>query len=141
MPVWRVKRGPKGKLPDLAEGELGYCTDSGELYVGTAGANNVGMATQATVAAAVAGHAVSGTHPWDSITGKPAVFPADDATLPIASASSRGVVQVGDGLAVDGAGVLSATGAGAGDMLQSAYDSNADNKVNAADTADAVDRR
>jgi hypothetical protein len=36
----RVKRGTKASLPTLAAGELGFCTDTGELYIGT-GSDNI----------------------------------------------------------------------------------------------------
>ena len=32
-------RGKKATLPVLLEGELGYCTDTKELYIGSAGGN------------------------------------------------------------------------------------------------------
>jgi hypothetical protein len=31
----QVRRGTKAELPTLSEGELGYCTDTKELYIGT----------------------------------------------------------------------------------------------------------
>ena len=32
-------RGKKAKLPELLEGELGFCTDTKELYIGSANGN------------------------------------------------------------------------------------------------------
>jgi hypothetical protein len=36
-----VRRGLKGDLPDLDEGEFGYCTDTREVFIGTSTATNV----------------------------------------------------------------------------------------------------
>lgn len=45
----QIKRGVKAKLPVLPDGELGYCTDTGELYIGLSGANKlVGKVAWAT---------------------------------------------------------------------------------------------
>ena len=45
----QIKRGVKAKLPVLPDGELGYCTDTGELYIGASGANKlVGKVAWAT---------------------------------------------------------------------------------------------
>jgi hypothetical protein len=35
----KIKRGLKANLPVLAEGELAFCTDTNELYIGTSGGN------------------------------------------------------------------------------------------------------
>ena len=35
----QVRRGAKGDLPNLAEGEFGWCTDKKELYIGNADGN------------------------------------------------------------------------------------------------------
>jgi len=37
----KIKRGTKASLPTLAAGELGFCTDTYETYVGTGSANKV----------------------------------------------------------------------------------------------------
>ena len=35
----KIRRGLKVNLPTLEEGELGFCTDTGELYIGTSEGN------------------------------------------------------------------------------------------------------
>ena len=35
----KIKRGLKTNLPTLAVGELGYCTDTNEVFIGTSGGN------------------------------------------------------------------------------------------------------
>lgn len=35
----QIKRGSKANLPALSDGELAFCKDAGELYVGNSGAN------------------------------------------------------------------------------------------------------
>lgn len=39
----QIKRGAEAAIPALADGELGYCTDSEKLYIGT-GSRNVQLA-------------------------------------------------------------------------------------------------
>jgi hypothetical protein len=39
MPTFRVRRLLKSALPDLAAGELAFCTDTKELYIGTSAGN------------------------------------------------------------------------------------------------------
>lgn len=39
--IIKIKRGLKENIPQLEEGELGYCTDTNELYIGTSVGNNV----------------------------------------------------------------------------------------------------
>ena len=52
----QIKRGVKAKLPVLPDGELGYCTDTGELYIGLSGANKlVGKVAWATDISALQG--------------------------------------------------------------------------------------
>jgi len=41
----QIKRGLKEDLPDLSEGEYGLCTDTKEVYIGTATSTNIKMAT------------------------------------------------------------------------------------------------
>lgn len=48
----KIRRGPKASLPSLAVGELGFCTDTGELYIGTAGGNMVPLGEQGLPGAA-----------------------------------------------------------------------------------------
>lgn len=48
MDKLQIKRGTKSTIPTLAAGELGYCTDTQELYIGASanvrlcGANDMG---------------------------------------------------------------------------------------------------
>ena len=37
----QIKRGVKSKLPTLPAGELGYCTDTKEIYIGTSAGNEL----------------------------------------------------------------------------------------------------
>lgn len=37
--ILKIKRGKKLNLPKLADGELGFCTDTGELFIGYGGNN------------------------------------------------------------------------------------------------------
>ena len=37
----KIKRGLRTNLPTLAVGELGYCTDTNEVFVGTTGGNKL----------------------------------------------------------------------------------------------------
>ncbi len=77
-----IRRGSKAQLPTLAEGELGFCTDTQELFVGTASGNkligsgadmlksiydtnNDGVVDNADKANSV---------PWSGVTGKPSTF-------------------------------------------------------------------
>lgn len=39
----QIRRGLKSNLPTLASGELGFCTDTGELFIGN-GTTNIGLA-------------------------------------------------------------------------------------------------
>lgn len=44
----QIRRGAKSNLPTLSEGELGYCTDTKEVYVGS-GSGNTQLAKQTDV--------------------------------------------------------------------------------------------
>lgn len=44
----QIRRGAKANLPTLSEGELGYCTDTKEVYVGS-GSGNTQLAKQTDV--------------------------------------------------------------------------------------------
>jgi hypothetical protein len=37
----QLKRGPRAGLPSLREGELAFCTDTNEIYIGTKNNGNV----------------------------------------------------------------------------------------------------
>lgn len=67
---FRVRRGPKARLPDLEAGEFGFATDSQELFIGTDAATNVQIESTASVDAKIAAHK-TGTraHDVSVITG------------------------------------------------------------------------
>ncbi len=66
----QVRRGSRAALPDLAEGEVGYARDTREVFIGTAGAENVPISTVAQVAARLAAHkAEDGAHDVAKIIG------------------------------------------------------------------------
>ncbi|WP_201008179.1 tail fiber protein [Paenibacillus glycanilyticus] len=90
----QIRRGLEINIGLLAEGELGYCTDSQKLYIGTSGGNVVLVAAQTAgdmlksiydtdndgkVDAAVAADNV----PWSGISNKTA-----------ASVTAAGIVQL-----------------------------------------------
>ncbi|MFE4713969.1 MULTISPECIES: hyaluronate lyase N-terminal domain-containing protein [Paenibacillus] len=83
----QIRRGLENALGTLAAGELGFCTDSGKLYIGTANSGNVLL-----VAAQSTGDMLKSIYdtnnngkvdfaqvadsvPWAGIDGKPSVFP------------------------------------------------------------------
>lgn len=85
----RILRGPEAQLPTLNEGELGFCTDTKKLYIGTSAGN------QLLVAAQTVGDMLKSIYdtnnngkvdlaetadsvPWTGITGKPLSFPPDN---------------------------------------------------------------
>ncbi|WP_167336646.1 hypothetical protein [Paenibacillus camerounensis] len=82
----QIRRGLESELGVLAAGELGYCTDTGKLYIGTGGVNKLLVASQSTgdmlksiydtnnngkVDYAQTADSVA----WSGIAGKPDVFP------------------------------------------------------------------
>jgi hypothetical protein len=82
----QIRRGPESALNTLAVGELGYCIDTGKLYIGTGSGNLLIVAAQSTgdmlksiydtnnngkADYAQAADSV----PWSGVDGKPVVFP------------------------------------------------------------------
>lgn len=66
----QIRRGAKANLPTLSEGELGYCTDTKEVYVGS-GSGNTQLAKQTDVqnkAVTINKTATLGTS-WTAATG------------------------------------------------------------------------
>ncbi|MGO4545787.1 tail fiber protein [Paenibacillus sp. 2TAB23] len=121
----QLRRGAEASIGMLETGELGYCTDSQKLYIGTAGGNILlAAAQQATgdmlksiydtsnngkVDSAEAADSV----PWAGVSGKPTSFvpsahvhAASELTsgtiaiarLPTASTSGVGVVQLNNAI-------------------------------------------
>lgn len=80
----QIKRGTKASLPSLDSGEMGYCVDTKELYVGNASGGNtkVAMSTEAAP--------VSHTHNANDISAGTLAA----ARLPVASTSAAGIVQL-----------------------------------------------
>lgn len=82
----KIRRGTEAQLPVLDVGELGFCTDTNKLYIGTPTGNQLLVAAQSVgdmlksiydtdydgkVDAAETADSV----PWAGVTGKPATFP------------------------------------------------------------------
>lgn len=82
----KIRRGTEAQLPVLDVGELGFCTDTNKLYIGTPSGNQLLVAAQSVgdmlksiydtdfdgkVDAAETADSV----PWSGVTGKPSVFP------------------------------------------------------------------
>lgn len=82
----KIRRGTEAQLPVLDVGELGFCTDTNKLYIGTPNGNQLLVAAQSVgdmlksiydtdydgkVDAAETADSV----PWTGVTGKPSTFP------------------------------------------------------------------
>ncbi|AWO73874.1 MULTISPECIES: hyaluronate lyase N-terminal domain-containing protein [Geobacillus] len=82
----KIRRGTESQLPVLDVGELGFCTDTNKLYIGTPNGNQLLVAAQSVgdmlksiydtdydgkVDAAETADSV----PWSGVTGKPTTFP------------------------------------------------------------------
>lgn len=87
----KIRRGTETQLPTLDVGELGFCTDTNKLYIGTSTGNQLLVAAQSVgdmlksiydtnndgkVDAAEAADSV----PWTGVTGKPSTFPPSSHT-------------------------------------------------------------
>lgn len=77
-----IRRGLKARLPTLTDGELGFCTDTQELYVGTTNGNKL-IGTGADMFKSVYDTNNNGkvdnaekadSVPWSGVTGKPSTF-------------------------------------------------------------------
>ncbi|WP_081970163.1 hypothetical protein [Paenibacillus sp. FSL P4-0081] len=83
----QIRRGLESAIGTLAVGELGYCTDTSKLYIGTAASGNVLL-----VAAQTSGDMLKSIYdtnndgkvdyaanadavPWTGVSGKPPTFP------------------------------------------------------------------
>ncbi|MEK3673527.1 hyaluronate lyase N-terminal domain-containing protein [Paenibacillus sp. FSL R10-2771] len=83
----QVRRGLESAIGTLAVGELGYCTDTSKLYIGTTSSGNVLL-----VAAQTSGDMLKSIYdtnndgkvdfatsadavPWSGVSGKPSTFP------------------------------------------------------------------
>lgn len=116
----QVRRGLEANIGTLADGELGYCTDTQKLYIGSAGGNVLMVASQ------TAGDMLKSVYDtnnngkvdnadsadsvlWAGVSGKPSTYPpsahqhsgADitsgtvaSARLPVASTAAAGIVQL-----------------------------------------------
>lgn len=118
----QVMRGLESSIGTLEIGELGFCTDTKKLYIGTVSGNQLLVAAQ-TVGdmlksiydtdndGKVDVAETADTAPWSGITGKPSTFTpaahthaAGDiasgtmatARLPAASTSAAGIAQLND---------------------------------------------
>jgi hypothetical protein len=60
-----IKRGLKATLPTLKIGELGYCTDSKELFIGTSTGNDLIQDSAAEILAKLGISSISGTNTGD----------------------------------------------------------------------------
>jgi len=139
----QLRRGLETSIGLLEVGELGYCTDTQKLYIGTAGGNIVLAAAQATGDmlksiydtnnnGKIDSAEAADSAPWAGISGKPVSFApaahahaAADITsgtvavarLPAASVTAAGVVQLNN--AVNSTSVVQAATANA---VKLAYD-------------------
>ncbi|MDR3563293.1 MAG: hypothetical protein P4N41_16735 [Negativicutes bacterium] len=116
---FRIRRGPKENLPGLEEGELGYTTDTQELYVGCAEADNLLIGhtaeTPAGAQAKVDAHAAApSAHTVTQISGAEtpagaqakvaahaAAHPAHDVTMIIGAETPSGSQAKVDQLKAD----------------------------------------
>ncbi|QQZ62042.1 phage tail protein [Paenibacillus sonchi] len=82
----QIRRGQESALGTLAVGELGFCTDTGKLYIGTGSVNKLLVASQSTGDmlksiydtnnnGKVDYAQAADTVPWSGVDGKPAVYP------------------------------------------------------------------
>lgn len=84
----QIRRGLESALGVLSAGEMGYCTDTGKLYIGSSAGNILLAASQ------TAGDMLKSIYdtnnngkvdyaqsadsvPWSGVDGKPAVFPPE----------------------------------------------------------------
>lgn len=83
----QIRRGLESALGTLAAGELGYCTDTGKLFIGSAGGNVLLASGQGTGDmlksiydtnnnGKVDYAQAADTVPWSGVDGKPSVYPA-----------------------------------------------------------------
>nr|DAE34596.1 MAG TPA: tail protein [Caudoviricetes sp.] len=68
----QIRRGPKAQLPTLAEGELGYCTDTNQMFVGS-GSGNTEIETKQVLTATLASGSTSLSFNNSAITTDSAV--------------------------------------------------------------------
>jgi hypothetical protein len=125
----QIRRGAESIIGALAVGELGYCTDTQKLYIGTTSGNVLLVAAQSTggdmlksiydtnnngkVDAAEAADSVS----WAGVTGKPATYTPSththdaselttgtlaSARLPAATTGAQGAMSAADKAKLDG---------------------------------------
>ena len=82
----QIRRGLESAIGILAVGELGYCTDTGKLYIGTTGGNVLLVAAQSTGDmlksiydtnnnGKVDYAQVADSVAWAGVEGKPTLFP------------------------------------------------------------------
>ena len=92
----KIRRGTEAQLPTLDVGELGFCTDTSKLYIGTPAGNQLLVAAQSVgdmlksiydtnddgiVDVAETANSV----PWTGVTGKPSTFPPSSHTHTISN--------------------------------------------------------
>lgn len=88
----QIRRGAEAALGTLAEGELGFCTDSGKLYIGSV-SGNVLLFSRNTVSGDMLKSVydtnnngkvdyaqTADTVAWTGVDGKPAAFPPSEHT-------------------------------------------------------------
>lgn len=83
----QIRRGLENALGTLAAGEMGYCTDTGKLFIGSVSGNVLLAAGQGTGDMLKSIYdtnnngkidyaQVADTVPWSGVDGKPSVYPA-----------------------------------------------------------------
>ncbi|EHQ92126.1 tail fiber protein [Desulfosporosinus youngiae] len=139
----QIRRGLEGSIGTLAVGELGFCTDTKKLYIGTESGNELLVAAQ-TVGdmlksiydtdndGKVDVAEVAESVPWTGVSGKPSTFTpvghthnASDinagtvaiARLPAASTSAAGISQLNNTMTS-----TSTTQAATANAVKTAYD-------------------
>ncbi|MCM3724900.1 exo-alpha-sialidase [Neobacillus cucumis] len=105
----QIRRGLKADLPVLSEGEFGFCLDTKELYIGTAGGNVlVNNFSWANISGKPSFSTVATTGSYNDLLNKPLIPSA--YTLPKASTTTLGGVKVGNGITVGSDGTISVSG-------------------------------
>ncbi|MDQ0195808.1 hyaluronate lyase N-terminal domain-containing protein [Paenibacillus wynnii] len=89
----QIRRGLESAIGTLANGELGYCTDTSKLYIGTTGGNVLMVAAQSAGDmlksiydtnndGKVDYASIADSIPWSGVTGKPVTYPPSTHTHP-----------------------------------------------------------
>lgn len=86
---FQVRRGRKTGIPDLMEGELGFTTDTHELFVGTETTTNVQVGTSGEIDAKVAAAFVAAAEDAETKVSEAQAAAATDATAKANAAQAQ----------------------------------------------------